>query len=133
MKRTVLINVTPGIEKTVKRLISLSSFLSVRQRENGLGHLPCGTARSYLTSIFNPALIRTVFLWASGTPFLTLTTEITSIPEGSIVRCITRLDETCREAAGAGKIMGDPNLVQKMEEAAKLIRRDICFASSLYL
>lgn len=128
-----LINVTPGIEKTVKRLISLTASLSTCQRDNGLGHLPCGSARSYLTSIFNPALIRTVYLWASGTPFLILTTEITSIPEGSIVRCITRLDETCREAAGAGKIMGDPNLVQKMEEAAKLIRRDICFASSLYL
>jgi antiviral helicase SKI2 len=128
-----LINVTPGIEKTVKRLVSLTASLSALQRQNGLGHLPCGTARSYLTSIFNPALIRTVHLWASGKPFLNLTTEITSIPEGSIVRCITRLDETCREAAGAGKIMGDPNLVQKMEEAAKLIRRDICFASSLYL
>ena len=131
--KNYLVNVTPGIEKTVKRLISLVSSLSAHQRSNGLSHLPCGTARSYLLSVFNPALIRTVYEWTRGTSFLTLTTEITSIPEGSIVRCITRLDETCREAAGAGKIMGDPVLVQKMEEAAKLIRRDICFASSLYL
>lgn len=128
-----LINVTPGIENIVKHFIKLVSNLSSRQRENGLAHLPCGTARSYLLSVFNPALIRTVYEWTRGTSFLTLTSEITSIPEGSIVRCITRLDETCREAAGAGKIMGDPVLVQKMEEAAKLIRRDICFASSLYL
>ena len=128
-----LINVTPGIEKTVKRLIKLTGSLSARQREFGLGHLSCGSARTYLLSIFNPALIRTVYEWTRGTSFLSLTTQITTIPEGSIVRCITRLDETCREAAGAGKIMGDPNLVQNMEEAAKLIRRDICFASSLYL
>lgn len=131
--RDYLINVTPGIEKTVKRLVSLTCALSARQREAGLSHLPCGTARSYLLSIFNPALIRTVYEWTRGTSFLTLTTQVTTIPEGSIVRCITRLDETCREAAGAGKIMGDPSLVTKMEEAAKLIRRDICFASSLYL
>ena len=131
--RNYLVNVTPGIENTVKRLISLVSRLSACQRENGLSHLPCGTGRSYLLSVFNPALIRTVYEWTRGTSFLHLTTEITTIPEGSIVRCITRLDETCREAAGAGKIMGDPILVQKMEEAAKLIRRDICFASSLYL
>lgn len=133
LPKDYLINVTPGIERTVKRLIKLTSFLSAQQRQNGLGHLPCGTARSYLLSVFNPALIRTVYEWTRGTSFLTLTTQITTVPEGSIVRCITRLDETCREAAGAGKIMGDPKLVAKMEEAAKLIRRDICFASSLYL
>lgn len=131
--RDYLINVTPGIEKTIKRLVALASSLSAKQRDNGLGHLVCGTHRTYLQSIFNPALIRTVHLWCHGTTFLQLTTEITTIAEGSIVRCITRLDEACREAAGAGKIMGDPKLVQKMEEAAKLIRRDICFASSLYL
>jgi antiviral helicase SKI2 len=128
-----LINVTPGIFKTVKRLIKLSSSLSALQRDHGLGHLECGTARSYLMSIFNPALIRVVHDWSLGVPFHTLTTQITTVPEGSIVRCITRLDETCREAAGAGKIMGDPKLVAKMEEAAKLIRRDVCFASSLYI
>ena len=132
-KHDYLINVTPNIYKTCKRIVSLTSTLSAQQRDCGLGHLPCGSALSYLQSTFNPALIRAVYEWARGTPFLTLTAEITTIAEGSIVRCITRLDETCREVAGAGKIIGDPVLVQKMEEAAKLIRRNICFSSSLYL
>ena len=132
-KADYLINVTPNIYKTCKRIISLVRSLSAQQRDCGLGHLPCGTALSYLHSTFNPALIRTVYEWTRGTPFLKLTTEVTTIAEGSIVRCMTRLDETCREVAGAGKIVGDPSLVQKMEEAARLIRRDICFSSSLYL
>ncbi len=133
VKADYLINVTPNIYKTCKRIISLVRTLSAQQRDSGLGHLPCGTALSYLHVTFNPALIRTVYEWTRGTPFLTLTTKVTTIAEGSIVRCMTRLDETCREVAGAGKIVGDPTLVQKMEEAARLIRRDICFSSSLYL
>ena len=133
LTKNYLIDVTPGIYKTVKRLVKLTSSLAALQRSKNLGHLPCGTAQSYLKSLFNPALIRTVYEWTRGTSFLNLTTQFTTIPEGSIVRCITRLDETCREAAGAGKIMGDPGLVAKMEEAARLIRRDICFTSSLYL
>lgn len=128
-----LINVTPNIYRICKRIVSLTSSLAAQQRDCGLGHLPCGSALSYLYTTFNPALIRTVYEWTRGTSFLTLTTEITTIAEGSIVRCMTRLDETCREVAGAGKIIGDPALVQKMEEAARLIRRDICFSSSLYL
>jgi antiviral helicase SKI2 len=54
------------------------------------------------------------------------------VPEGSIVRCIVRLDETCRELKGAGHIMGDTALIDKAEEAAIRIKRDICFTSSLY-
>jgi arsenate reductase-like glutaredoxin family protein len=59
--------------------------------------------------------------------------ELTNILEGSIVRCITRLDETCREVRNAARIIGDSSLFQKMEEASKLIKRDIVFASSLYI
>lgn len=53
--------------------------------------------------------------------------------EGSIVRCITRLDETCKEVRNAARIIGDANLYRKMEEASRMIKRDIVFASSLYL
>ena len=59
--------------------------------------------------------------------------DLTDIQEGSVVRCITRLDETCREVRNGARIIGDANLFQKMEEASKLIKRDIVFASSLYI
>jgi antiviral helicase SKI2 len=51
---------------------------------------------------------------------------------GSIVRCITRLDETCRDVRNAARIIGDFALYKKMEDASALIKRDIVFAASLY-
>lgn len=80
----------------------------------------------------NPELIEVVYQWAQGKPFTQLT-SMTTVLEGSIVRCIVRLDETCRELRGAARIMGDPALASKMEVASQMIKRDICFASSLYI
>lgn len=57
--------------------------------------------------------------------------ELTDVSEGSIVRCITRLDETCREVKSAARIIGDSSLFNKMEEAQQRIKRDIVFAKSL--
>lgn len=53
--------------------------------------------------------------------------------EGSIVRTIVRLEETCREVRNAARIIGDTQLFTKMEQASALIKRDIVFASSLYV
>lgn len=44
--------------------------------------------------------------------------------EGTIVRCITRLDETCREVRDAARVIGDAELFKKMEEAQIRIKRD---------
>jgi hypothetical protein len=49
---------------------------------------------------------------------------LTDIPEGPIVRVITRLDETCREVRDAARVIGDADLFTKMEEAQALIKRD---------
>ena len=65
-------------------------------------------------------------------PFSEITT-LTDVPEGTIVRVITRLDETCREVRDAARVIGDADLFQKMEAAQALIKRDIVFAASLYL
>ena len=51
---------------------------------------------------------------------------------GIIVRCIQRLDEICRDVKGAARIIGDPVLVDKMEQGSSLIKRDIVFTGSLY-
>jgi antiviral helicase SKI2 len=76
-------------------------------------------------------LVEVVYEWARGMSFKEIT-ELTDVLEGSIVRCIVRLDETCREVRGAARIIGDASLYRKMEEAAEKIRRDIVFAASLY-
>lgn len=54
-----------------------------------------------------------------------------AILSGSIVRCISRLDETCREVMGAARMVGDTSLYKKMEQAEEDIKRDIVFAASL--
>ncbi|KAI8621867.1 NUC185 domain-containing protein [Chytriomyces sp. MP71] len=76
-------------------------------------------------------LVEVVYEWARGMSFKEIT-DLTDVLEGSIVRCIVRLDETCREVRGASRIIGDSNLHRKMEDAAESIRRDIVFAASLY-
>jgi hypothetical protein len=51
-------------------------------------------------------------------------TALTDVAEGTIVRCITRLDETCREVRDAARVIGDADLMKKMEEAQAKIKRD---------
>ncbi|KAG2212575.1 hypothetical protein INT47_000551 [Mucor saturninus] len=75
-------------------------------------------------------LVEVVYEWARGLPFKHIT-DLTDVLEGSIVRCISRLDETCREVMGAARMVGDTNLYKKMEQAEQDIKRDIVFAASL--
>ncbi|KAJ7204463.1 antiviral helicase [Mycena pura] len=76
-------------------------------------------------------LVEVVYEWAKGMPFQQIT-ALTDIAEGTIVRVITRLDETCREVRDAARVIGDAELFKKMEEAQIKIKRDIVFAASLY-
>lgn len=64
-------------------------------------------------------------------PFAEIMT-LTDIKEGVIVRCIQQLHETLRDVKDAARIIGDPVLHSKMEEASNAIKRDIVFAASLY-
>ena len=77
-------------------------------------------------------LVEVVYEWARGMPFGRIT-DLTDVPEGTIVRVITRLDETCREVKNAARIIGDPTLFTKMQTCQELIKRDICATASLYL
>ncbi|TFK77500.1 antiviral helicase [Pluteus cervinus] len=76
-------------------------------------------------------LLEVVYEWAKGMPFEQIT-ALTDVPEGTIVRVITRLDETCREVRDAARVIGDAELFKKMEECQMKIKRDIVFAASLY-
>lgn len=65
-------------------------------------------------------------------PFSQIMT-LTEIQEGIIVRCIQQLNETIRDVKDAARIIGEPTLQQKMEDASNAIKRDIVFAASLYM
>ncbi|KAK5107409.1 hypothetical protein LTR62_001313 [Meristemomyces frigidus] len=77
-------------------------------------------------------LVEVVYEWARGMPFNRIT-DLTDVLEGTIVRVITRLDETCREVKNAARIIGDPTLFTKMQTCQELIKRDICATASLYM
>lgn len=73
-----------------------------------------------------------VFAWCNGATFSDLC-KMTEIFEGSIIRCMRRLEELLRQMVQASKTIGNPDLEDKFNTAIKLIKRDIVFASSLYL
>jgi antiviral helicase SKI2 len=67
-------------------------------------------------------MVEVVYEWARGMSFNRIT-DLTDVMEGTIVRIITRLDETCREVKNAARIIGDPTLFQKMGTCQELIKR----------
>lgn len=77
-------------------------------------------------------MVEVVYEWARGMSFNRIT-DLTDVLEGTIVRVITRLDETCREVKNASRIIGDPALFTKMQSAQEMIKRDITAVASLYM
>ncbi|GAA6029642.1 hypothetical protein JCM8097_000981 [Rhodosporidiobolus ruineniae] len=76
-------------------------------------------------------LSEVVYEWAKGMTFAQVM-NLTDVQEGTIIRTIVRLDESCREVRDAARVVGNSDLFQKMIKAQELIRRDICFCASLY-
>ncbi len=86
----------------------------------------------YVKETLNFGLMSVVYHWACGMSFSDIC-SLTDVMEGSIVRCIVRLDETCREFRDAARVMGDMELYKQMYQASESIKRDIVFAASLYI
>lgn len=77
-------------------------------------------------------LVEVVHRWAEGSSFGEIL-KITDEQEGIIVRCIQRLDEVLRAVKAACKLIGYPDICEKIEVANQSINRDIVFAASLYV
>ena len=85
----------------------------------------------YLES-FKPAMIDVVYSWATGSTFADIC-KMTDIFEGSVIRCMRRLDELTREMCCAARAIGNTELESKFSQGITKIKRDIVFAASLYL
>uniref|UniRef100_A0AAG5DBN2 RNA helicase n=1 Tax=Anopheles atroparvus TaxID=41427 RepID=A0AAG5DBN2_ANOAO len=81
---------------------------------------------------FKPFLMDVVLCWCKGSSFAQLC-KMTDIFEGSIIRCMRRLEELLRQMVQASKTIGNTDLENKFSEAIRLLKRDIVFAASLYL
>ncbi|KAJ3342487.1 ATP-dependent RNA helicase mtr4 [Gonapodya sp. JEL0774] len=81
---------------------------------------------------FRTELVDVVYAWAQGIKFSQVV-RMTDAFEGSIIRAIRRLEELLRQMATAAKSIGNEELEKKFESGIEKIKRDIVFASSLYL
>jgi antiviral helicase SKI2 len=111
-----------------KGMQRIATNLGQLQKEHGLDIDPA----DYCEGTLKFGLVHVVYEWALGVTFKDIC-ELTDVQEGSIVRCITRLDELCREIRNCARVVGNPTLYRKMEAASMAIKRDIVFASSLYV
>ncbi|XP_033845293.1 exosome RNA helicase MTR4 [Periophthalmus magnuspinnatus] len=81
---------------------------------------------------FKPHLMDVVYAWANGATFAQIC-KMTDVFEGSIIRCMRRLEEVLRQMCSAAKAIGNTELENKFAEGITKIKRDIVFAASLYL
>lgn len=105
------------VAKRIAR-ISIESKLSLNMEE-------------YIQS-FSPYLIEVVYAWCKGAKFSEIC-EMTEVFEGTIIRCMRRLEELLRQLSVAAKSIGNSELENKFAEGINKLKRDIVFAASLYL
>mmetsp|Transcript_10536 Transcript_10536/g.15210 ORF Transcript_10536/g.15210 Transcript_10536/m.15210 type:complete len:254 (+) Transcript_10536:325-1086(+) len=127
-EETQLSELPRNLIRCCNRIKSIAYDFGALQKHHGLLVDP----GDYVDGVLKFGLVQVVHEWALGVPFCNIC-ELTMIQEGSIVRCITRLDELCREVRNCARVAGNPTLYQKMEAASAAIKRDIVFASSLYV
>ncbi|MEW5305638.1 MAG: hypothetical protein WDW36_008165 [Sanguina aurantia] len=119
---------SPALSAARDELVSIVRRCARVQREAGMDV----GEDDYLAEVMHPGLMEVVHEWALGTPFAEIC-GLTDVMEGSIVRCVVRLDQACRELADAARIMGNTALHAQMTAASAAIKRDVVFAASLYV
>lgn len=121
--------ITPRLEKGKETIIGIAKRINAVQEHH---QVLMSSENDDFESRSRFGLMEVVYEWAKGMSFSQIT-DLTDVLEGTIVRVITRLDETCREVKSAARIIGDPSLYAKMQECQELIKRDVCHCASLYL
>ena len=84
--------IPPDLLRCCERMKTVARNLGTLQKENGVNIDP----EEYIEEAMKFGLVHVTYEWAIGVPFDSIC-SLTTAKEGSIVRCITRLDELCRE------------------------------------
>jgi antiviral helicase SKI2 len=129
-KTDITPNITPALERGMETIVEISEKVNHYQTVHQV--ILSSDDSNDFVSRPRFGLVEVVYEWARGMPFSKIT-DLTDVLEGTIVRVITRLDETCREVKNAARIIGDPTLFTKMQTCQELIKRDICATASLYM
>ncbi|KUJ09312.1 antiviral helicase [Mollisia scopiformis] len=129
-KTDMVPNLTGNLERGMKTIIEISEKVNERQTYHQV--ILSSDDSNDFVSRPRFGLMEVVYEWARGMSFKNIT-NLTDVLEGTIVRVITRLDETCREVKNAARIIGDPELFTKMQTCQEMIKRDITAVASLYM
>ncbi|RDW66773.1 DSHCT-containing protein [Coleophoma crateriformis] len=129
-KTDMVPNLTGSLENGMKTIIEISEKVNERQTYHQV--ILSSDDSNDFVSRPRFGLMEVVYEWARGMSFKNIT-DLTDVLEGTIVRVITRLDETCREVKNAARIIGDPELFTKMQTCQEMIKRDITAVASLYM
>ncbi|KAF1813072.1 antiviral helicase [Eremomyces bilateralis CBS 781.70] len=121
---------TPRLEKGKNKIIEISNKVN-RVQETYQVILSSDDSNDFVSKP-RFGMVEVVYEWARGMSFNRIT-DLTDVMEGTIVRVITRLDETCREVKNAARLVGDPTLFTKMQTCQEMIKRDVCAVASLYM
>ncbi|KAI9871999.1 MAG: hypothetical protein M1830_002179 [Pleopsidium flavum] len=121
---------TPSLERGKETIISISEKVNAFQTQHQV--ILSSDDSNDFVSRPRFGMVEVVYEWARGMSFNRIM-DLTDVLEGTIVRVITRLDETCREVKNAARIIGDPTLFLKMQESQEMIKRDITAVASLYM
>lgn len=120
-------HINESLLKSIKEINRVDEIISKTERKFNVGSFDDTQEKDRL----NFGLVEVVYEWARNKPFADIM-QLTDVQEGIIVRCIQQLHETLRDVKDAARIIGNPGLQSKMEEATNAIKRDIVFAASLY-
>ena len=120
----------PELEKPFRLL--KDSAKRVANAMDKAGALEDMTVQEFIDQ-YNPGLMEIVYEWVSGKKFYEICKINRRIYEGTIIRCMRRLEELITELQKATAVVGDDVLKGKFEQCSSKIKRDIIFAASLYL
>lgn len=81
---------------------------------------------------FEPSAMPVMYAWACGKSFSEIC-KMTTMFEGSIVRCMRRLEELLLQLRAASKSIGNTELQEKFEQGSEKLKRGVAFQASLYL
>ena len=129
-KTDVKPTLTPALEAGIGKIIIISEKVN-RIQTNHQVILASEESNDFVSKP-RFGMVEVVYEWAKGMSFNRIT-DLTDAMEGTVVRVITRLDETCREVKNAARIIGDLTLYSKMQICQELIKRDVCSVASLYM
>lgn len=134
-------NIVPGVEELT--LEAPQVVLSCKMMDGvirGIGEVmgefgvDGGSATEYARNHARYGFVKGVRDWAIGKTFAEVCAIYDgAVAEGTIVRTIVRLCELLRELKNVGRVIGDPALQSRAQEASDLCRRDVIFAASLYV